>query len=98
MASPYQSMVACVTAKKITITVRESHLPYVRQFAKDAGMTTSAWVRDMVEHELCHRVGLAAMREWEAEDGPLTEEERAAARAELAAADAKIRASGGAVE
>jgi hypothetical protein len=90
-------MVALVPTKTIKIRVREDHLPYVRRFAKHAGMTTSAWVRKMVEHELCHRVGLAAIREWEAADGPLTEGERAAARAELAAASAKIRANSGVV-
>ncbi len=83
-------MVGLVPAKTIKIRVREDHLPYVRQFAKDAGMTTSAWVRRMVEHKLCNLVGLAAMREWEAENGPFTEEELAWADAQIAAADAQV--------
>jgi hypothetical protein len=46
----------------------------------------------MVDHEIRIRKGLAAMREWELEDGPLTAEERAAARAELEKAAASARA------
>ncbi len=81
-----------VATKKITITLPEDHLAQVRAFAKEQGMPLSTWLAKMVDHEIRIRKGLAAMREWELEDGPLTEEERAAARAELEKAAAGARA------
>lgn len=77
-----------MATKKITITLPEDFLERLREFAKEAGMPLSTWITQLVEHEIRVRVGLAAMREWEAEEGPLTEEEIAAADAIIAKADA----------
>jgi hypothetical protein len=85
-------MVDLMATKKITITLPEDVLAYVRRFTKEMGMPISTWIAEMVEHEIRIREGLAAMREWDAEDGPTTEQERAAARAELAAAFERARA------
>jgi hypothetical protein len=81
-----------VATKKVTITLPEELLEEAKELAQDAGLPLSTWIADIVQHEIRIQAGLAAMREWEAEDGPLTEEELAAAEAELAKADAAARA------
>jgi cytosine/adenosine deaminase-related metal-dependent hydrolase len=86
-------MVAAVVTKKITITLPEEYLEQAKQLAEEAGLPLSTWIAQTVEHEMRIQAGLAAMREWEAEDGALTEEELAAARAVLAKADAAARAA-----
>jgi hypothetical protein len=45
------------------------------------GLTVSAWLVRSAERELTVRAGLAAVAEWEAEHGELTEAEKAEARA-----------------
>jgi hypothetical protein len=45
------------------------------------GLAVSAWLVRSAERELTVRAGLAAVAEWEAENGRLTEAERAEARA-----------------
>jgi predicted transcriptional regulator len=83
-----------VATKKITITIPEDAVARLKEFAEETGVPLSTYIAQLVEHEIRIRDGLAALREWEAEDGPLTEEELAAARAELekAAAHARARA------
>jgi hypothetical protein len=80
-----------VATKKITITIPEDAIARLRAFAKEVGMPLSTWITELVEHEIRIRDGLAAIREWEAVDGPLTEEEIAEADAIIAKADAEAR-------
>lgn len=77
-----------MATKKITITLPEEYLEQARNLAKEAGLPLSTWIAKTVEHEARIQAGLAAMREWDAEDGPLTEEELVAAAIEIAKADA----------
>ena len=48
--------------------------------AEADGMSVSAWMTAAARRELRLRDGLAAVAEWEAEHGALTEEELSAAR------------------
>jgi hypothetical protein len=87
-------MVLFMATKKITITLPEDHLEQVRAFAEEVGMPLSTWLTKLVEHEIRIRGGLAEMREWEAEHGPLTDDELAWADAQIAAADTQLGADG----
>ena len=86
-----------VTTKKITITVPEDAIARLKEFAKEMGMPLSTYISQMIENEIRIRRGLAAMREWDLEEGPLTDEELAEADAIIdkadAAAAARARAS-----
>lgn len=48
--------------------------------AEDEGLSVSAWVTDAARHALKTREGLAAVAEWEAENGAFADEEMSAAR------------------
>ena len=48
--------------------------------AEAEGVSVSAWMTAAARRELRLRDGLAAVAEWEAEHGPLTDEELTAAR------------------
>lgn len=52
--------------------------------AKAEGVSVSAWLTDAARLALKVRDGLAGVAEWEAEHGPLTTEELAAARRRVA--------------
>lgn len=51
----------------------------VEQAAVEDGISFSTWLSDAAEHQLRLREGRSGVAEWEAEAGPLTAEERAAA-------------------
>ena len=55
----------------------------VEQAADEDGVSFSAWLSAAAERGLRVRDGLAGVREWEQEAGPLTAEERAAGEALL---------------
>ena len=80
-----------MVSKKITITLPEEDLEQVKELARKAGLPLSTWITKVVEHEARIHAGLAALQEWEAEHGAITEEELAQAREELAKADAELR-------
>lgn len=79
-----------MASKKVTITLSEELLKHSQQLAKRAGMPLSTWIARAAEHRARVEDGLAAMAEWEAEEGPITPEERAWARAEIARAEAEL--------
>ena len=81
-----------MATKKITITLPEEHVDRAKELAMEAGLPLSTWIAQIVEHEARIQAGLAAMREWDAEEGPLTEEELAEAKAVWAKADAEAHA------
>lgn len=55
----------------------------VRAAAQDAGQAVSAWLAEAARRRLARDGLLAVVADWEAEHGPLTPEERVAARREL---------------
>jgi len=65
---------------KLAITVHPEVYSQVIAAAEADGMSVSAWMTAAARRELRLRDGLAAVAEWEAEHGALTEEELSAAR------------------
>ncbi|WP_219419289.1 hypothetical protein [Pseudonocardia nigra] len=70
---------------KLAITVDPEVHHGVLAAAAAEGVSVSAWMTEAARHALKLRDGLAAVAEWEAEHGPLTAEELAAARRRAAA-------------
>jgi hypothetical protein len=64
---------------KLAITVDPEVYAQVIAAAEADGISVSAWMTAAARRELRLRDGLAAVAEWEAEHGPLTAEELAAA-------------------
>ena len=70
---------------KMAITVdREVH-DRVLLAARDEGISVSAWMTAAARRALLVRDGLAAVAEWEHENGPFTEAELDAARRRISA-------------
>lgn len=76
--------------ERLSISMPDDVAAEVRDLAAAAGVPVSAWIVEAAkgksEHQRRIAEGLAATREFEAEYGKITEEERAQARAELIAA------------
>lgn len=68
---------------KLAITVDPDVHRGILAAAEEEGLSVSAWVTDAARHALKIREGLAAVAEWEAENGAPTE-------TELAEADRRI--------
>ncbi len=65
---------------KLTITVDpEVHKEILAAAARE-GVSVSAWITNMASDALRREKGLAAVAEWEAERGEITEEEMVEAR------------------
>ncbi|MBI4821225.1 MAG: hypothetical protein HY791_33505 [Deltaproteobacteria bacterium] len=65
---------------KLAITVdAEVHRGIIEAASKD-GVSISAWITNAARRALQLRDGLAAVQEWEDEQGPLTPDELAQAR------------------
>jgi hypothetical protein len=79
-----------MSAHKLSISLDESVFLAARQAAERRGLSLSAWLNSAAEGALESEVsieeGLAAVAEFEAECGPLSEEDLAAASAVLDAA------------
>jgi len=71
---------------KVAITIASDVHQQVLAAAARRGVSVSAWMTDAARLALKVRDGLAAVAEWEAEHGALTEAELNAARQRLAAA------------
>jgi hypothetical protein len=67
-------------AAKLAISVDRDVHAKVLQAAEAEGVSVSAWMTTAARRSLRLRDGLAAVAEWEAEHGPLTQEELQAAR------------------
>ncbi|MFG3018532.1 hypothetical protein ACGFZQ_08255 [Streptomyces sp. NPDC048254] len=80
----------------MTITLDESLVEALAGAAEEEGIPLSRLVAGAAERELRLRAGRAVIQEWQAEHGAFTPEELAAARADLAAADAEYFSSSGA--
>jgi hypothetical protein len=81
--------------KKVTVTLPEDLVEALGQAAREDGVPLSRLVAGAAEWELRRRVGRRLVADWQAEHGAFTAEELAAARAEMAAADAAVFASVG---
>ncbi|MGH8908825.1 MAG: hypothetical protein ACRD0K_20605 [Egibacteraceae bacterium] len=82
-----------MATRKVTITLPEDILGRIRALAAEQGLPLSTYLTRVAEHHARVQDGLAGLREWEAEEGSLTVEERDRARAEIARADAIIARS-----
>jgi hypothetical protein len=76
-------MVVGMATRKVTITLPEEVIERAAGLAKQEGLALSTWISHAAEHQARIQDGLAAIAEWEAEVGPITAAERAAARAEI---------------
>ena len=65
---------------KLAITVDADVHKRVLDAAAEEGVSVSAWITAAARRRLLVRDGLAAIAEWEAEHGPLTDAEMTAAR------------------
>jgi hypothetical protein len=68
-----------MTVKKLSIALDPDVADAAASAAEISGQSLSAWLNDAARTRLRVEDGLAAVAEWEAEQGPLTAEERAAA-------------------
>jgi len=78
-----------MATKKVTITLPEDLVEALGAAAREDGIPLSRLVASAAEWELRRRVGRKLVADWQAEHGAFTAEELAAARAEMAAADAQ---------
>lgn len=77
--------------RKISIALDEAAADQAVNSAAAEGVSLSAWLNDAVERKLRIQAGLAAVREWEVENGPLTPDELAHADAVLDRVSARVR-------
>jgi hypothetical protein len=79
-----------MATRKLSISLDESVFLAAKRAAEHRGMSLSAWLNNAAERaleaEASIEAGLAGVAEWEAEAGPLSEEDLAAASAVLDAA------------
>ena len=78
-----------MASKKVTITLAEDLVEQISAAAREDGIPVSRLVASAAERELRLRLGRKLIAEWQAEHGAFTPEELAAARAEMAVADAE---------
>jgi len=78
-----------MATRKVTITLDEDLVQAMSVAAREAGVPLSRLIASAAEREMRRRIGQAVVAEWEAEHGAFTPQELAAARAEMAAADAE---------
>lgn len=81
-----------MATKKVTVTLPTDLVELLNSAAAEAGVPVSRFVSSALERELRRRLGLALVAEFEAAHGAFTPAERAAVRAEMAAADAEYLA------
>ncbi len=84
-----------MASKKITVTIPEELAATVSAAAEEAGIPLSRLVSSALERDLRLRAGRVLIAEWQAEHGSFTPAELAAARAEMAAADAEALGGAG---
>jgi hypothetical protein len=72
-----------MAVQKLSIALEEDVARAAREAAEREGLSLSAWVNEAAREALAIEDGLAAVAEYEAENGPFTEEELAAADAAL---------------
>lgn len=70
-----------MAVKKISVALDPDVAEAASAAAESHGTSLSAWLNDAARARLRIESGLAAVREWEQEEGELTAEERASAEA-----------------
>ena len=65
-----------VATKKVSVTLDAGVLEEAREAARLRGMSLSAWLSDAAHRIARIEDGRRAVKEWEAENGPITDEER----------------------
>jgi hypothetical protein len=78
-----------MATKKVTVTLPENLIEALAAAAQEDHVPLSRLVASAAESELRRRAGRRLIADWQAEHGAFTAEELAAARAEMAAADAE---------
>lgn len=89
MAAAIPAYGVCMAVKKVTVTLPEELFEALGAAARADGVPLSRLVASAAESELRRRAGRRVVADWQAEHGRFTVEELAAARAEMAAADAE---------
>jgi len=79
-----------MASRKITISLPEDLVEEITKWSKATGIPVSTWIAEAARDKARIEDGLAALRDWEEMDGPLTPEELAAADEKLARADAEL--------
>jgi len=87
----------CMATKKVTVTLPEELVEALGAAAREEGIPLSRLVASAAEWELRRRAGRRLVADWQAEHGAFTAEELAAARAEMATADAQAFGAPGAL-
>lgn len=77
-----------MATRKVTVTLPIELIERVHGVAAETGIPVSRLVTSALERDLRLRIGQALIADWQAEHGEFTPAELAAARAEMAAADA----------
>ncbi|WP_322768218.1 hypothetical protein [Frankia sp. Cr1] len=65
---------------KVSVSLDERVLTAARAAAAASGVSLSAWMSQVIDHHIGIQEGLAAVREYEAEHGPIPAEARENAR------------------
>ncbi len=78
-----------MATRKVTITLDERLLDELNAVAHEDGVPLSRLIASAAEHELRLRIAQKEMADWEVAHGALLPDELAAAKAEIAAADAE---------
>jgi hypothetical protein len=78
-----------MATRKVTVTLPDELVDALGVAAREDGVPLSRLVASAAERELRRRIGQQLITEWQAEHGAFTAEELAAARAEMASADAE---------
>jgi hypothetical protein len=78
---------------KLAITVDPDVHAQVVAAAREEGISVSAWMTTAARRALRSRDGLAAVAEWEAEHGPLSDEELQDARRRVLSAQEERRSA-----
>ena len=84
-----------MATKKVTVTLPQELVDALGAAAREDGVPLSRLVASAAERELRRRAGRQLVAEWQAEHGAFTAGELAAAKSELAAADAEVFGAGG---
>jgi len=74
---------AVMAVQKLSIALEQDVARAAREAAEREGLSLSAWVNAAAREALAIEDGLAAVAEYEAENGPISAEALAAARAAL---------------
>src|SRR5918997_6388743 len=82
----------CMAVDRLSITVEAELGQAVREAAAAQGMSVSSWASEALAHRVRNHFLREALDAWDAEAGPLTDEDRAEAKRIFDEAEALARA------